>query len=69
MLKPKRVKHIFQFFDIDGDGFISMKEMNDAFVKEDIKIEDDELEQIYNQHDVDGDGKIDIKEFKDMLRS
>ena len=46
-----------------------MKEMNDAFVKEDIKIEDDELEEIYNQHDVNVDGKIDIKEFIGMLRS
>jgi Ca2+-binding EF-hand superfamily protein len=68
-LTPKRIRGIFELIDNERRGFISKRAMKNAFKKEEIQIDDNELDDLFDMHDVNGDGQIDIKEFRGMFHS
>lgn len=62
----------FKVFDVDGDGFISAKELQAVLDKLGMPEARDELDRIQlmiNSVDRNQDGLVDFFEFKDMMRS
>ena len=56
-----------RFFDQDGDGFISAKELQEVLTNLGEHAEDDEIQEMINQVDRDGDGMISYQEFVQMM--
>lgn len=65
----EELREAFAVFDQDGDGFISVIELQEVMCRlelaEGMKLED--CEKMIESVDRNGDGKIDFYEFKDML--
>lgn len=65
----EELRDAFAVFDQDGDGFISVIELQEVMCRlelaEGMKLED--CEKMIKSVDRNGDGKIDFYEFKDML--
>ena len=61
--ETKYLKRLFQFFDVDNDGRITLNEMKDAFIRLNIKNYENEIENIFNSIDTDKNGIIDYTEF------
>ena len=61
--ETKFLKRLFQFFDVDNDGRITLNEMEDAFIRLNIKNYENEIENIFNSIDTDKNGIIDYTEF------
>lgn len=59
----------FRVFDKDGDGRITLKELQQVLNKDLAqKMSEDNLQQLMNEVDADGDGGIDFEEFMAMMR-
>ncbi len=54
---------VFKMFDLDGNGLISPKELQEVMEKLGEKISDAELKSMLLKADKDGDGFINFKEF------
>ena len=61
----------FKVFDVDGDGYISARELQVVLRKLGFPegIEFDSVEKMISSVDRDQDGRVDFFEFKDMMRS
>ncbi|CAA3009469.1 calmodulin 3 [Olea europaea subsp. europaea] len=57
------LKMVFKMFDVNGNGRITKKELNDSLEKMGIFITDKELTQMIEKIDVNADGCVDIDEF------
>ncbi|KAE9585959.1 putative EF-hand domain pair protein [Lupinus albus] len=68
-MDPSELKRIFQLFDRNGDGRITMKELNDSLEKLNIFIPDNELAKMIEKIDVNHDGCVDIDEFGELYKS
>ncbi|CAL0332462.1 unnamed protein product [Lupinus luteus] len=68
-MDPGELKRIFQLFDRNGDGRITMKELNDSLEKLSIYIPDNELAKMIEKIDVNHDGCVDIDEFGELYKS
>merc|ERR1712137_79127 len=55
---------VFQMFDHNGDGMITMGELRESLTNMGIIIPDSDLTQLIGQIDVNGDGCVDGKEFQ-----
>jgi calmodulin len=62
------LKEAFQAFDKDGNGSISLSEINEVLraLKKDFT--EQQLTQIINKYDENGDGEIDFGEFTNMMK-
>ncbi|KAG7553114.1 EF-hand domain [Arabidopsis thaliana x Arabidopsis arenosa] len=56
-------------FDKDGDGRITIKELNESLKNLGIIIPENELTQIIQKIDVNGDGCVDIEEFGELYKT
>eukprot|EP00941_MAST-03F_sp_MAST-3F-sp1_P005886 g5886.t1 len=63
----KEIKEVFDKYDDDGSGFVSISEFKDLF--EDLGLEDnvDFVAAVIKEYDLDSNGKIDEEEFKDLI--
>ncbi|XP_070572549.1 squidulin-like isoform X2 [Ptychodera flava] len=60
---PEFIIAAFSQFDKDGDGFITLEELKQAFTKMKIEYNDVTIYQFMREIDTDGDGVINIREF------
>lgn len=65
LLSVEKMNQAFVIIDLDGDNYISKKELE--YVMGDI--DDDIWQQILLECDGDNDGKISLEEFSGLLRS
>jgi len=61
------VKEAFKMFDLDGDDFITEKELRQMLTGMGEKLSDEEVTDIIREADTNGDGKIDLEEFIAMM--
>ena len=61
------IREQFNFFDKDGSGTISKKELKQAMKELNENISKTELKRMLKDTDVDGDGEVNFEEFKAML--
>ncbi|GAA0150204.1 calmodulin-related [Lithospermum erythrorhizon] len=57
------VEKVFKRFDTNGDGRISIKELESILSAMGSRVSPDEVTRIMSELDVNGDGSIDLKEF------
>lgn len=65
--KEAEFKEAFSFFDRDGDGTISVKELGTVMRSLGENPTDVELKDMINEVDADGNGTIDFSEFLTMM--
>uniref|UniRef100_A0ABM0MCX6 Calmodulin-like n=1 Tax=Saccoglossus kowalevskii TaxID=10224 RepID=A0ABM0MCX6_SACKO len=58
-----KVKAVFNQFDLDGDGVITIKELTEGLKRMNIASTPEEVYMFMREVDLDGDGKIDFNEF------
>ncbi|CAA3009468.1 calmodulin 3 [Olea europaea subsp. europaea] len=63
------LKRVFEMFDLNGDGRITKKELNDSLEKMGIFITDKELTQMIEIIDVNADECVDIDEFDALYQT
>ncbi|KHN25296.1 Calmodulin-like protein 7 [Glycine soja] len=68
-MDPMELKRVFQMFDRNGDGRISLKELSDSLENLGILIPDKDLAQMIERIDLNGDGCVDMDEFGDLYES
>jgi Ca2+-binding EF-hand superfamily protein len=59
----------FEIFDVDGDGFISEKDLYEVMIKLEPDISQNTVREMIRDTDLNNDGKIDLKEFTNMMIS
>ncbi|XP_063693335.1 uncharacterized protein LOC134825124 isoform X2 [Bolinopsis microptera] len=64
---PEDYIDAFNFFDKDGDGFISRTELRTIMNTVDSKLAESDIEDMIKEADQNGDGKIDFDEFIKMM--
>ncbi|XP_074281488.1 calmodulin-like protein 3, partial [Silene latifolia] len=62
------VRRVFDMFDQNGDGRITMGELNTSLHNMGIFIPNDDLAQMINQIDINGDGCVDDHEFESLYK-
>ena len=64
MMHSKRLKIIFEFFDVDGSGSVSADEIIKVLMPEELEDGDMDIwNNILGEVDLDGSGEIDFYEF------
>mmetsp|Transcript_56518 Transcript_56518/g.128157 ORF Transcript_56518/g.128157 Transcript_56518/m.128157 type:complete len:755 (+) Transcript_56518:129-2393(+) len=61
-------KEIFDMFDEDKTGKITMKELHDGFVKFGVRVSDEDFAVLARALDKDESGDVDLKEFEGVLK-
>lgn len=64
LLSKQRLETAFKMFDKDGNGFISIAELQSVFGS---NISADVMQDLIKEVDDNGDGEISLKEFKEMM--
>ena len=59
---------VFDHFDVNQDGFITMACIQETFRRQLKDISDDDILEFMIEYDKDGDGQIDKDEFKSMMQ-
>ena len=67
LLTEEKLKAAFALFDMNGDGDIEAKELQEV-MGENNDIEDNVWAKMIEEVDLDGNGVIDFEEFKDMMK-
>jgi calmodulin len=65
----RELKHAFDLFDRNGDGYISVQELATVFQSLGQSLTTTELQLLLQDIDTDGDGRIDFSEFVTMMMS
>ncbi|KAK3139588.1 hypothetical protein QOZ80_5AG0385650 [Eleusine coracana subsp. coracana] len=68
-MDSSELRKVFQMFDKNGDGQITMKELGESLKNLGIYITDDELAATMDKIDANGDGCVDVEEFGRLYRS
>jgi Ca2+-binding EF-hand superfamily protein len=66
LLNDGKLKAAFEEFDMDGNGYIDLKELKSILLMDD-DMDDYVINKIIKQVDQDGDGHISYEEFKSMM--
>jgi len=69
MTEAQRLREIFELFDSDGDGFISIPELKSTLKQCDYKVTEEGVQQIMKEADINKDGKISFEEFKIFFKN
>lgn len=64
-MNKKVLKEVFNFYDEDGNGYITASNLREIF--EDTDLTDEKLQEMVDEIDIDGDRKISFDEFYKML--
>lgn len=65
----EQLKHLFQMFDRDGNGFITAAELAHSMAKLGHALTAEELTGMIKEADTDGDGMINFQEFSQAITS
>ncbi|KAH7281985.1 hypothetical protein KP509_35G006600 [Ceratopteris richardii] len=65
----EKLRDLFQSFDIDGDGRISLEELHAVLNSLGIHVSKEESDSILSRIDTDNNGHIDFEEFKSFLKA
>ncbi|KAK7341575.1 hypothetical protein VNO80_24510 [Phaseolus coccineus] len=68
-MEAVELKRVFEMFDRNGDGRISVEELRDSLVNLGIEIPEKELADMIQRIDVNGDGCVDMEEFGELYES
>ncbi|ESW03940.1 hypothetical protein PHAVU_011G054100 [Phaseolus vulgaris] len=68
-MEAVELKRVFEMFDRNGDGRISVEELRDSLVNMGIEIPEKELADMIQRIDVNGDGCLDMEEFGELYES
>nr|AEO20055.1 calmodulin [Phaseolus vulgaris] len=68
-MEAVELKRVFEMFDRNGDGRISVEELRDSLVNMGIEIPEKELADMIQRIDVNGDGCVDMEEFGELYES
>ncbi|CAL9135396.1 unnamed protein product [Musa textilis] len=60
------LESIFSTFDKDGDGFITVKELEESLRRLGLAVTDNEVTSMMERVDANGDGLIDLDEFREL---
>lgn len=63
----EQIRAAFNFYDDDGDGFISPEELRSISAPVGMPLTDDELSEIFSEADIDEDGHMSYEEFLEWL--
>lgn len=63
----EEVRVAFEFFDLDGNGFISVTELKQVALELGEELTEGEIDEMIREADVDGDGQVDFNEFLRMM--
>ena len=58
---------MFRNFDYQNQGFITIKNIEEAYKRNDMKVDLDEIEENFYDLDFDQDGRINFDDFKQMF--
>jgi len=67
-IKNQDYKMAFKLLDKDGNGTLSISELQEVFTNLNFKFTEDQLKKMVAAIDKDGDGQIDLDEFMVMMR-
>ena len=56
----EEVRVAFEFFDLDGNGFISVTELKQVALELGEELTEGEIDEMIREADVDGDGQVDF---------
>ena len=56
----EEVRIAFEFFDLDGNGYISMTELRQVAVELGEELTEAEIDEMIREADIDGDGQVDF---------
>lgn len=62
----KELSDAFEFFDLNGDGKLSLKELGTVVRSLGEEVEEEDLQKLIKRVDSDGDGQLDLCEFIDL---
>ena len=63
------IRQQFEYFDSDGNGFITKKELQTELTKLGHKLNRKQIDEMFDSVDTDGSGTLDFNEFKAMMLS
>lgn len=63
----EEVRIAFEFFDLDGNGYISMSELKQVASELGEELTEAEIDEMIREADADGDGQVDYNEFLRMM--
>jgi Ca2+-binding EF-hand superfamily protein len=66
-LSPAEIQKVFDYFDQDNSGFISVDELREAFKALGKPCTPNEFERMMSKIDQDGSGKISVDEFSKLV--
>lgn len=69
IFQPFFTERVFQIFDKDNSGTISLQEFLDSMHQFAGQSPDDKIRFLFKVYDIDGDGLIQLKELQDVIRA
>ena len=67
LLTDEKLKAAFSLFDMNGDGDIEAKELQEIMGENNDDVQGDVWKKMIAEVDLDGNGVIDFEEFKEMM--
>ena len=67
--KTHYLRHFADFWQQDGNGFISAAELRHVMTNLGEKLTDEEVDEMIREADIDGDGQVNYEEFVRMMTS
>eukprot|EP00794_Sanderia_malayensis_P017723 gene17723-19495_t len=64
----EEIRVAFEFFDLDGDGYISVNELRQVSGELGEVLTEEEIDEMIREADMDGDGQVDYQEFLRMMK-
>ncbi|GAB1610829.1 neo-calmodulin-like [Argonauta hians] len=65
----EKTREAFRVFDIDGNGYIDKRELQQVMKRLGENISDEDVKEMFREADLNNDGKIDFNEFRQLLGS
>lgn len=65
----EELREAFEIFDIDGNGFITSRDLRQAMTKLGERLSNEEADEMIREADFNDDGEINIEEFIVLLTS
>ena len=67
-VNDEQIKALFDMFDVDGGGEISVDELNSVMRMLGQNPTEEEIKELIKEADADGSGEIDFDEFRTLIR-
>lgn len=67
-MDTKALEDVFAQIDKDSSGFLDAEELKHLMQEANLKVSDEEIQEMIRMADTNGDGLIDLKEFKQLMQ-